>query len=124
MLKCEWCAGVGHFPNKKTHVGSKVKKKQKCHVCDGIGRFFPFREDDRLMFMRAVRATWQIIAADMPNADRMPLDERVDVVLDADYMRQYGSSIKKEKLRIEQIRFGRLGKSDDLSHHWAREALR
>jgi DnaJ-class molecular chaperone len=121
MLRCDWCKGAGHFPNKYTLIGSGVKKKHNCSHCDGKGYFPPFTDQDKQDFKAACYATWSAIGGD---AERCTIEAGakltnaavVEMTLDADYMDMYGmpyglkdKELEAHKMRIRQIRYsGRL----------------
>jgi hypothetical protein len=141
LLTCRWCKGVGHFPNKKTNIGSAVKKKQACHVCLGQGKFPAPNALDEEMFKHACHATWDAIAPDVgmsieyvetggtdvekgiSRAESMSLDDVVECVLDADHLETFGGREPAEKQRLRQLRLGLVGVRPSVAKKWAREAL-
>jgi hypothetical protein len=124
---CDWCAGEGFFPNKKTRIGSAVTEQQDCSHCEGRGEFPEFTEEDKKNFINACRATWESIGADVEaGGGRISNRAICEVVLDADYMDHYGGRSwdpdpeKRRKfiLRMKQIRYSGVAKK------WAKEAMR
>jgi DnaJ-class molecular chaperone len=53
------------------------KKKRPCACCDGTGSFPEFTAEDKKNFQHACSSTWQSIAADIPDAENMPLTRAV-----------------------------------------------
>lgn len=122
MRKCDFCKGPGYFPNILTMIGSGLKKRKDCHVCEGKGEYPDFNEDDKKEFMASCQRTYQAIGDDLESSmegQRLTKAIIVECVLDADRIQMYGAPYN---IRGEE-RKGYLIRMDQINHSNIAEKL-